>query len=599
MDLKTQRDLWQLYNSINLLKPVYLSGFVSALSKLEFFMRENNLSFDFKLKLVHPSAENLTENERSAFQKTFGADYVAMVYGSTEGHFASECQYGCMHIEEENCHVYEENNNFFVTIYDTFDLPFVNYQIGDQGLLGRNKCKCGKNGSIIKNISGRTGDIINLGATQFTHADINMLAQQCKVIDQIQCYQLLQTPSQIELRFVGSKNAAQALVMHLSTRLQVEIELSDRSPQVEPSGKIRPIKNQAGVKYSKFVSEYKEYSEISQASIDEFQNIFKLDWNEGFADYAALNENFEVINNLNYYPDLSANGLHTAAALHYGLAKTNLLSFSGSDAAINTVCQTYLDDKSKVMILGPTYGNYNAIATRYTQNVTILNLSPFEELNVPNLIKSINSYQPSLLFMPNPDNPTGRYISISDIDEIIQALPNTMVLLDEAYAEFEKAFQIEINLLRHNNLVITRTLSKAFSLAGLRIGFAIANTGVIGKLRKFRDNKQINSISQYFGKIALENPQYMMDFVGTIVDEKIRLRAELKALNVHAVFGSGNYFLIKTSDPKRFCSYMEENNIFIRDRSDLPLLDGFVRVTIGTREINDGFLKVVKGYHDV
>jgi histidinol-phosphate aminotransferase len=201
------------------------------------------------------------------------------------------------------------------------------------------------------------------------------------------------------------------------------------------------------------------------------------------------------------------------------------------------------------------------------------------------LSRAISERGGDVIFLANPNNPTGKYLDVKELLQLIYNNNSKLFIIDQAYQEFViGSHTIDADLIRADNVIITRTLSKAFSLAGIRIGFAIANKSLMQGLRLTRDNKQVNSLSQHLGAVALREPEYMFEYVKSIDESKIRIAASLRNINVTPLIGEGNFFLLKCGNSSEYYRRLRNQNIFVRDRGSLPFLQNHVRITVPAPE---------------
>jgi histidinol-phosphate aminotransferase len=583
-DLQSDRDYNEVITWINAHRPKYISGFNSGLLKVAKFMKLKGVTLEYNPVLVHPTAESITAEERLTLKEAFQPKYIAMVYGATEGHFASECTEGEYHINERSCHIFEERGELIITIFDSFDLPFINYKIGDLGSVVQLKCRCGKSGPVLRNLIGRSSDFVSAGPVKITHADINMLIQQVLGADgiNVRAYQLVVNKLKLlEVRVDGDIFYAKKIAQGLTERYRIDVTGSDQNIIYDSSGKKKLIVNLSeAIQPSILLENYKPYIEISQFSTTN-PRVLKLDWNEGFADISQIvKSSFDRLN-VSLYPDLECRELNIAAAKFYGVGVNEIASFNGSDAALNTICQSFLDSSKKFLVIAPTYGNYSAIASRYTPNARELRLNPLTFTSGEMASSLIADVDCNLVFLPNPNNPDGRYFSLEDLLRITEANKDKLIIIDQAYQEFvDGANKVDQRLISQGNVIITRTLSKAFSLAGIRVGFAMASESLMSHLRLSRDNKQVDSIAQAIATNALSNPQYMFDYVREVAEVKRSLVLFFTNNRIPYIAGEGNYILIKCKNSAEAFAKLASRGVFVRDRGSLPFLENHIRISI-------------------
>jgi histidinol-phosphate aminotransferase len=218
------------------------------------------------------------------------------------------------------------------------------------------------------------------------------------------------------------------------------------------------------------------------------------------------------------------------------------------------------------------------------------------QLDVDAILKAINK-NTKLIFICSPNNPTGNSINWDDIQTILEKFTG-LVVIDEAYINFSKTPTTIPQLLKYPNLVVLQTLSKAWGLAGLRIGMAFASRDIIDVFNKVKPPYNINVVSQRFAIQALDNIEQVNEWIKATVSEREKLAAELSKLPfVLKVYPSdANFILVKTTDAKKIYNYLVFHKIIVRDRSSVTLCEGGLRITVGTSEENAQVLKSLKEY---
>ena len=199
-----------------------------------------------------------------------------------------------------------------------------------------------------------------------------------------------------------------------------------------------------------------------------------------------------------------------------------------------------------------------------------------------------------LLFICSPNNPTGNCFKSNDIHDLVKHFPG-LVALDEAYIDFapEKSWIPVIN--EFPNLVILQTLSKAWGMAGIRLGMAMANEKIIDVLTKIKPPYNVNGVSQHIALQALQNVADKNRMIGEILAQREWLQNELKKLNfVMKIYPSdGNFLLAKTTDPRGIYQHLLRHGIVVRDRSNQPLCGGCLRITVGAPSENQQLISAL------
>jgi histidinol-phosphate aminotransferase len=324
--------------------------------------------------------------------------------------------------------------------------------------------------------------------------------------------------------------------------------------------------------------------------------VITADWNESAISPSpiVIRALSTAIQNgkLNRYPDTTATELKNRISQYVGFQSSHIEVFAGLDHAFEVICQTYLDDQSNLVICAPTYDNFRAIASAFTSDIRIvLGESAFSPK--PDAIKNAIDLNTKLVYIVNPDNPTGRLYTKKEIERLLGSFPRTLFILDEAYYEFWGETFVDLVKVC-DNLLISRSFSKAFGLAGLRIGYVVTNSRNVENLGKVRNGKHVTTLSQVAAIAALDDVPYMKNYVAEVRLSMQYLEEQLTNLGFKIFTTPANYLLISSKDPKELFQRLAEKGIFLRDRSSMPQLAKFIRLTVGTRAEADKFLTIMK-----
>jgi len=309
----------------------------------------------------------------------------------------------------------------------------------------------------------------------------------------------------------------------------------------------------------------------------------------------------EQINNisLNRYPEREADELRAAIARHHGVDKEQVYCANGSNEVLQSILLAYGGKDRSVAVFEPTYALHSHIArVTGTQVVTgvrdenfLVTLDEYDRVIKMGSTKDLGF--PALTFLCSPNNPTGRLEPLATVETILMRA-HGLVVVDEAYGQFAPRSAIEL-LSAHRNLLIVRTFSKTWSLAALRLGYAIADPEVVEALWRVTLPYHLDAIKQIAGVLAIEYEHKMTHRVESIVSERVRLLEALSHLAVEAVPSDANFILFKVTkkNAKTVWSALVDDSVLIRDISSVPYLDGYLRVTIGTPSENDRFLNAL------
>ncbi|MBU0561244.1 MAG: histidinol-phosphate transaminase [Bacteroidetes bacterium] len=294
---------------------------------------------------------------------------------------------------------------------------------------------------------------------------------------------------------------------------------------------------------------------------------------------------------LNRYPDPKQKEVRTRLGEVLGVASENLFFGVGSDEIIDLLIRIFCTpQKDEVMILEPTYGMYKVACDINDVKTSHVMLDENFQIDF-NAIRNAWNENTKLIFLCNPNNPTGNLIDPHDILQLCSKY-NSIIIVDEAYIDFANGCSLKDEVGKINNLVILRTFSKAWGLAGIRAGYCIANSEIISYLFKIKAPYNLNKLTSKTILDALDNYSTMQQNVVLINAERIRLISELQNLTgiIKICTSHANFVLVKFENAEKVFNYLISKNVIIRNRSNMPGLQDCLRITIGTKEENDFLL---------
>jgi histidinol-phosphate aminotransferase len=321
-----------------------------------------------------------------------------------------------------------------------------------------------------------------------------------------------------------------------------------------------------------------------------------LDANEN-SHSTVLQNGIELEVYLNRYPDPMQQNLKEKLSKMKGISAKNIFLGNGSDEAIDLLYRTFCSPKDNVVICPPTYGMYEVSANINDIKVIIVPLiKETYQLDAKKILRSVSS-NTKLIFICSPNNPTGNIVNWGDVKNILINFKG-IVVVDEAYIDFAGYESFLSKLPRYPNLVILQTLSKAWGLAGLRIGMAFASENIITILNTIKPPYNINCLSQQLALKALNSRGQIKSQVKTIISERNKLVKELLKFSfVTKIYPSkANFILVKVANAARLYRYLLKNKIIIRDRSKIIYCEECLRITIGTARENNLLIKFLKQY---
>jgi len=316
-------------------------------------------------------------------------------------------------------------------------------------------------------------------------------------------------------------------------------------------------------------------------------NYLKLDWNEStipptpMVSKAVTN----LINNksLNWYPPLLNEKLINLLADYCNVGVENVQYFSGSDSLHEYLIQTCVAPDDTTLIISPTYDNFRVVVESYGSNIVNFNLQNDFILKKRGLIEYLKEIQPKIVYICNPNNPTGTVYPKDYCERLINEFSKTLFIFDEAYYEFS-GVTVSSLVSKYNNFIISRTFSKAFGLASFRIGYAIGPREIIETINKVRNPKSITHISQIAAIEALKDIDYMLEFTKEVKKSRQLMEKFFEKNRINYISGKGNYIMIKADnfDKDEIINHLFKENILVRDLGHLNQLSNYFRITLGT-----------------
>ena len=273
------------------------------------------------------------------------------------------------------------------------------------------------------------------------------------------------------------------------------------------------------------------------------------------------------------YPDSEATEFRQRLSEKLGVSSDNILVGSGTTELIRLVALAYFRQGDSVLILEPTYGEYE-VACQITGAEPVRQWGREEDNFAPKIAETVNlvkQYQPRAIFICNPNNPNGKYFAKQDIEAVLAAGRNTLLILDEAYISFVNDRWASIDLISQSNLIILRSMTKDYSLAGLRLGYAIADKAIINNLHRVCPPWNVNIIAQQAGIICLESEAYLEQSKAKIKESKKFLVDELRRLGFPILPSDANFFLMKAGGAQKFRSALLKYGILVRDCTSFGL----------------------------
>ena len=333
-----------------------------------------------------------------------------------------------------------------------------------------------------------------------------------------------------------------------------------------------------GINVRKSISNLQTYNVGGRSDLSSDWECF--DWNE--SEFPPTNKVFEVMKSFyryERYPDITATQLKNKLSEYVSLPVDFIEVYNGSDDALKDIITVFVDKDTHVLSYQPSYTQVNTFITTNTENYMKVNIKdPLGKHEYDFDYCKVNE----VVYLVNPNNPTGKLLPVEEIKKLVKTYPNTLFIVDEAYYEFAKQSCSHL-VVSHKNLIVTRTFSKAFGLASVRLGYCMGHPDTLSHIRKIRNGKAVNTLGQLCGIAALNDLDYLQSRIDEMNDAKKFFIDNLPNY-YNALDSDANFVLVKTPDSKKLLEKMKENKILIRDRSAFDNLENCVRITIGSKK---------------
>ncbi len=310
--------------------------------------------------------------------------------------------------------------------------------------------------------------------------------------------------------------------------------------------------------------------------------------------FLDANENpFE--NGVNRYPDPQQASVKSVLANQNGVAKNQILLGNGSDEVLDLLFRAFCEPKiDNVITLPPTYGMYGVLANlNAVENREVLLSNDFQP-QLEEIMKAVNK-NTKMIFLCSPNNPTGNTFSEESVQYLLDNF-NGLVVIDEAYIDFTDKDSWIQKINTYPNLIITQTLSKAYGLAGIRLGICYASAAIIAVLNKIKPPYNVNELTQQRALDRLANPIQIKEEISSIIAQRELLLKVLDEVRfVSKIYPTeANFILIKVDNANQRYDELIAKGIVIRNRTTQPLCENTLRLTIGTAEENQKIIAALK-----
>ena len=303
-------------------------------------------------------------------------------------------------------------------------------------------------------------------------------------------------------------------------------------------------------------------------------------------------------NGVNRYPDPQQSNLKAILALRNKVSKKQILLGNGSDEVLDLIFRAFCEPKvDNVITLPPTYGMYGVLANlNNIENREVLLSTDFQP-QVEKILESVDA-NTKIIFLCSPNNPTGNSFSDENVLKLVENF-NGLIVIDEAYIDFSEKESWLTRIEKYPNLIITQTLSKAYGLAGIRLGICYASAEIIAVLNKIKPPYNVNELTQQRALERLSDSKKIESEITAIIKQRDLLLKTLEQVKfVKKIYPTeANFILIKVDDANKRYDELIAKGIVIRNRTNQALCGNTLRLTIGTEEENHKLIHVLNVLH--
>lgn len=300
------------------------------------------------------------------------------------------------------------------------------------------------------------------------------------------------------------------------------------------------------------------------------------------------------VEKLRRYPDPTASKLRALIAEEWGAQVDNVICGNGSDDILTMIFRAFTDVDLPMAMLFPSYSLYRELAAMQNAQVILISLAG-KDFALPDDLLA-QAEKANLLMLTRPNAPTGTSFPLETVENICRKF-NGIVAIDEAYADFASDNAVSLAL-KYDNVIVLRTFSKSYSLAGLRLGYAIAAPKIIEGLMKLKDSYNVDMLTQMIGEIAFADQKYMRENCRKVVAERIRLTAALKKIGFYVVPSEANFLFVMPpdGDGRKAFEYLRGNAIVVRYFAG-EVTGKYLRITVGLPEENDRLIAALENFY--
>lgn len=616
----TPRNCEEYMDAILRFKPQFLRGYPSSvvvLAEYAYPVREKFAN----LKGIFTASETLLPTERETIERTFGSKLFDW-YGMTEPvPVITECEaHEGMHINWESGYgefltsedLGPNEYRLVATGFHNPVMPFIRYETGDVVRLydSPRTCACGRTMPLVESISGRKDDcIITPDGRRLPSLNFYTVFRKYAEVLKFQIVQYGRSEVTAKIGFRPEASGRESLVRGIKNELRarlgpeiaLEVEVTDRF-LTNADGKTSPILHRPGARSVEEMDAYVSSAQVAWTLDRQGELVFKFDQNEADqppspAVVEVLRSMIENPHSICWYPEPASEELLDTIGTYAGVTAREVLLTHGSDFALEMIATTLIRNGDKALLIWPTYDNLRAVVEHHGGQAVCFDFLGGEPFPLRRFEEAVCEHAPRLVYLANPNMPLGYALDRETILRVLECCArfSAILLVDEAYYEF-CGVSVADMVRRSSDLLVTRTFSKAFGLAGLRLGYILAGDDLGRILKRVQNPRSVTT----FAKIAVSAAFTQLDRVEAYV-EAVRQGRE----NIYSFFDErgipyrrshGNFILFEHTRPKELAQHLAGRNILVRDCSRFFGGRGHVRVSVAGLEGTKAFLAAMGEY---
>ena len=588
-------------------RPKVIKAYPSSIAIFAEFAYPYREKFDF-LQGIFTASETLLPSERDRIERTFGKKLFNW-YGMTEPAVViTECeQHEGMHINWEygyseflpSSDLAPEEFRLVTTGFHNPVMPFIRYDTGDIVRLyeGPTTCPCGRTMPTVNSVVGRKDEcIITPDGRRLPSINFYSVFRQYPQILKFQIIQYgrSEVSARIALRSDDCDRAGLVtrLEQELAVRLGPMVKLNvECTPQfiTNPDGKTLTIVRRLGTRSLEESEEYKISSQRAWEMDANGEQVFKLDWNESDQLPSplvpdALRRLLRNPHAIHWYPEAASHEFKTAIADYAGVSPEHVLPTHGSDLAMELLATCFVRPGDKVLVVWPSYDHFRAVIEQRGAEIVKFKYCGYDPFPTDDFRDALRRHTPRLAYLVNPNNPIGYVINRDRIKELLDYCTtlSTVLIVDEAYFEFSGVTVADL-VSSSSHLVVTRSFSKAFGLAGLRLGYLLASGQLMHVLNRAQNPKSVTMFAKTAALTALQDIKHVQSYVEEVRQSRERYEMFFKQHGIKYFPSCGNFVLFQYDAAADLVRHMEQHRVFMRDRTAQFDGAGHIRLTVGSR----------------